>query len=453
MSIGNTISAIHLKSVFITVYFVFTLFVGYRSWRKVKDGRDFYVAGKKAGVAQVSGSLLATMLGSSAIIGSVDSAYRIGWAGSWFMLSAALGLVVLFFLVRCLKDYQGYNLPGLLGGFYGDGVKKLSSLIISIAWIGVVAAQIMGAAKILTVLLGISFATGVVITGTVFTLYTLCGGQLSVLKTDFWQLLFILAGLVLTWAFIRTTPVTTPAPGFFNAKFTGLDLLILFLTYSSTYFVGPDVYSRLFCAKDEKTMKRAIVICIAVLVPLGLMFGKIGIYATQAFSQGAIGKESVLFMIASQKLPGFVAFGLYVGLLSAVISSADTTLITAASLIAQVFTDDLDSRRGISATRAFMAVIGAASMVIAIHRQDILPTLLLAFTVYSGALIIPTLAGMLGLRPSKKVVMAAILTGGVVALCGKLYGGTRGNYVMILAFLLNGGILLAGKKSTLFFNE
>jgi len=442
----KVLSVIPVKTVFISIYFILTLLVGLASWRKVKNGKDFYVAGKQAGVPQVTGSLLATMLGSSAIIGSVDSAGRIGWAGSWFMLSAALGLLILFFLVKYLKDYDGYNLPGLLGEFYGREVKKLSSLVISVAWIGVVAAQIMGAAKILTVLLGISFATGVLISGTVFTAYTLCGGQLSVLKTDFWQLLFILAGIVLTWYFVSATPVTIAAPGFFHEKFTGLDLLIMVLTYSSTYFVGPDVYSRLFCAKDEKTMRISILICIFVLIPLGLMFGRIGIYGMQAFQEQGIGKESLLFLIASRKLSGVLAFGLYVGLLSAVISSADTTLITAASLLTQVFNEDLDSKRGIRTTRIFMVGIGAASIFIAVERQDILPTLLMAFTVYSGALIIPTITGMLGLRPPKAVVMSAIVTGGVVALAGKLYGGTYGNYIMILAFLLNGAILLAGNK-------
>ncbi|MDR3259375.1 MAG: sodium:solute symporter family protein [Fusobacteriaceae bacterium] len=435
-----------MKLILITIYFIVTLAIGFHSYKKIKNGKDFYVAGKDAGVLSVAGSLLATTLGSSAIIGSINTAYNIGWAGSWLMICAAFGFFVLLFLVKYIKNFTGYNLPEMLGEFYGYEVKKISSIIISIAWVGVVASQLMGAANILTVLLGVTFTNGVVISGTIFTLYTMFGGQLSVLKTDFFQLIFIILGIILVYLFISGEPIMIQAPSFINSKFKYMDLFIMVLTYSTTFIVGPDIYSRLFCAKDEKTMKASIIISICVLIPLAFMFGKIGIYGMQVFQNVNLEGKSVLFVIASEKLSAFVSFGLYLGLLSAVISSADTTLITAASLLAQSFTKDMDSKNGILRTRLLMIVIGILAIIISIKMKHILPTLFMALTIYSGAFIIPTILGMIGFNPSKYITITAIITGGAVALFGKLYGGTNGNYIMILAFLLNGFIMFLGDR-------
>ena len=84
-----------MKDLILFLYFFIVIIIGIFSFKKVKNNNDFFVAGKKAGVFQISGSLLASILGSSAIIGSVDFAYVSGWAGSSLMLCAALGLAAL----------------------------------------------------------------------------------------------------------------------------------------------------------------------------------------------------------------------------------------------------------------------------------------------------------------------------------------------------------------------
>ena len=181
------------------LYFLIVILIGIFSYKKVKNNKDFFIAGKNAGIFQVSGSLLASILGSSAIIGSVDFAYISGWAGSWLMLCAAFGLILLYPLTKYIKNFQGYNLPNMLGNFYGDEVQKISSLLIPIAWLGIVASQIMGAAKIVTILSSINYVQGVWLSGIVFIVYTILGGQLSIIKTDFIQLLFILFGIIMTF--------------------------------------------------------------------------------------------------------------------------------------------------------------------------------------------------------------------------------------------------------------
>lgn len=433
-----------MKELLLAGYFLIVIVVGILSYKKVKNDKDFFIAGKNAGVLQVSGSLLASILGSSAIIGSVDFAYVSGWAGAWLMLCAAFGLMLLYPLIKYIKNFQGYNLPSMLGSFYGEEVQRISSFIIPIAWLGVVASQIMGAAKIITILSSLNYMQGVWLSGTVFIVYTILGGQLSIIKTDVIQLMFILAGIVLTFLYIVPEPVTKEVLPFINYKFNYIDLFVMVLTYSTTYLVGPDIYSRMFCAKDEKTMKRSIITAVCVLIPLALILAKLGIYGVQVFDN--VGNESVLLMIADEKLPRVLSFVLYFGLLSAVISSADTTLLTASSLFAQVFLKDLKNKKSIFTTRVLTVVFGLLAVLIAVKMKYILSTLLLALAVYSGAFIIPTFMGIFGFRAKKEVVITSIIAGGITALAGKMYGGDIGNFISIMAFVVNGGILYLGRK-------
>ena len=435
-----------MSGLLLGVYFFIVIVIGVLSFKMVKDDKDFFVAGRNAGVFQVTGSLLASVLGSSAIIGSVDFAYVSGWAGSWLMLCAALGLFLLYPLIKYIKNFHGYNLPNMLGNFYGEEIQKISSFIIPIAWLGIVASQIMGAAKIITILSSLSYVQGVWLSGAVFIVYTILGGQLSIIKTDVVQLIFILIGIVVTFGYVISEPITKEILPIINPTFNYMDLFVMILAYSTTYLVGPDIYSRMFCARDENVMKKSIILSVCILVPLAFILAKLGIYGTQIFDVSTVGKESVLLMIANQKLPKILSGVLYFGLLSAVISSADTTLLTASSLFAQVFMKDLKSKKAIFVTRVLTVIFGFLAILIAVKMKYILPTLLLALAVYSGAFIIPTFVGIFGFRAKKEVVILAIVTGGIISLIGKLYGGDIGNYISISAFLVNGGILYLGRK-------
>ena len=430
-----------MNYVILSLYFFVVIFIGHRSYRKIKGAQDYFVAGENAGVREVAGSLLATVLGSSAIIGSINFSYANGWTGAWFMLCAALGLLGLLPLVNKLRKYKSYNLPELMGEFYGKEVKILSSIIIPIAWIGIVAAQIMGSAKIISVFVDMSYPTAVIISGLVFIVYTFLGGQLSILKTDFIQFMFIMAGIIFCFIYILNGAGEVKSIEMINEKFGYLDLFIMILTYSSTFLVGPDIYSRIFCAKDEKTAKQAIKLSIMILIPLGFILAGIGVYVSSSYGID-VSKNSVLVFLAKDVLPQPIVILLYFGLLSAVISSADTTLLTASSTFAQIFIKDLREKESIKLTRIFIIIFGIFSILVALKFTFILTTLLLAIAVYSGAFIVPCLAGILGYRCDKVYAILAIMLGGSLALYGKLTGGITGNLIIIASFIINFIILI-----------
>jgi len=230
----------------------------------------------------------------------------------------------------------------------------------------------------------------------------------------------------------------------FNTSFSVVDLVVLLLTYSVTFVVGPDIYSRLFCAKNENTARKSALLVAAVLIPVSFILTYIGIFAKNS-GEGIINFSEHL-------LPGW-AYGLFIAaLLSAVMSSADTTLLTASIILSELFSPNLAKRNALKLTRGFVIVIGLLSIVIALYITSIIQALLLALSFFSGAFVVPMLAALLNIKINKKNVLWAMALGGLTALGGKLINiyvsPQTGNFIIIVSYLVNFGALKVRQKKS-----
>jgi len=352
-------------------------------------------------------------------------------------------MFVLAPLAKYVSRYGKYTLTGLLGHFYGNKAQFIASIIIPVAWLGIIAAQIIAAGKILAGLEFLNYQWSAIFCGVIFIIYTLAGGQVSILKTDIIQSVLIIAGLgALTLSSLKAdgteslTNLNTAA--LFSESFTGFDLLVLILTYSVTFVVGPDIYTRVFCAKNEKTANRSILIVALLLIPVSFVITYLGIIS------GLSGEKEIL-SFANNYLPGWVYGLLLAALLSAVMSSADTTLFTSSLILSELLYSKLDERKSLIITRITIIVLGGSSIVVALFITSILQSLLLALTFFSGAFVLPMLAGLLNVPVIKRQLITAISAGGLVALSGKLINiftsPLTGNLIIILSFVINGIIL------------
>lgn len=443
-----------MKITILIIYGIILLLIGIYSFLKIKTPFDYFLAGKKTGIWQISGSLLATILGGSAILGTIGLSASQSWASSWYILSASLGLFGLLPIVRKVYAKGKFTLPELIGQYYGESARKVTSVIIPVAWLGIVAAQIIAGAQILVSFFGLGYSIGVLITGVIFIIYTYIGGQVSIMKTDLFQAFFILAGLILT-AFLIPADRISAIPDFkshfpFNDSFSPFDLFILILTFSSTFVVGPDIYSRVFCAKDSKTAFYSVLIVALILIPFAFVLSYVGTYAA-TFHQDAV-NSSALVNLATVYLPEWVSGILVAALISAVLSTAATTLLTTAMIISEWFHKDINTQKSFKQTKLFIIGIALLSMIISLKVTSIVSSLLLALSFYSGAFIIPMVAALFNLPYNKRFAITAMLAGGVLALTGKLVmtfsQPEAGQFILISGFLANFVLLFLpfGKK-------
>ncbi|MFP4473794.1 MAG: sodium:solute symporter [Candidatus Omnitrophota bacterium] len=424
--------------ILLILYALIFLVIGLNAASRIRTPDDFFVAGRRGNSLHITASLLATILGSSAILGTIAMAETAGSAAVWLLISGAAGLTALLPLAKYVRRYGRFTLPELLETFYGQTVKRTASAMIPLAWTGVIAVQVIGSAKILAYLTPLSYHPAAVLCGTAFILYTVLGGQLSIFRTDYLQLGFIVTGLLFAVTAARQAhpDIALFTPNFpFNTEFSPWDLMVLFLTYASLFTVGPDIYSRLFCARNEQSAFFSVLLTAALMIPAALALTVIGV----------TGAQHSFEFLTSGPLPFIIG----IGLLSAVISSADTTLLTAAAISGGVCRD-IHQHSSLALTRWLILVFGAISTVIALAFPRIIPTLMLAFSFFSGAFIIPTIAGLLGYRAGTGQVMTAIVSGGTLALTGKILTLTGlpviGNSVIISAFPVNALILFLPRK-------
>lgn len=437
-------------TILLIIYVVLLFMLGIWSHKQIKQPLDFFVAGRHGSSWDITGSLLATVVGSSAILGTLNLTVQQGWAAMWFLFSASLGLFLLVPKVASIYSHKKLTLPQLLEQFYGKRAKQLSSIIIPTAWVGIVAAQVVGASKILTALVDLSYSNAVFISGGVLILYTMLGGQISILKTDKIQafiiylgLFFLAAYLFYDFGFSKVAPLSSSFP--FNPHFEWGDLIVLMLTYSTTFLVGPDIYSRIFSASSPAVAKKSVALVALMLIPFSIVLCYIGMHINGL--DLSTQNNSINFMIFLKYNSSKTIFALgSLALLSAVLSSADTTLLSASIIL-------VDAKKQtkidmVKSSRIMIFVLGLLAIWIAIKIGSIITILLTALAFYSGAFIVPMFVALYTKKQPKGNSVVAMLTGGVVALLGKimiLYGVREwGNVVVISGFVVNFLILFYG---------
>ena len=424
-----------LQLIIISVYFVAMIIIGVVSRKKARGIDDFFVAGRKGGVLLITGSLLATIVGGSATVGMAGLGFSRGLTGAWWLLVGSIGLVVLgFFFAKKVRGFGLYTLPELVARQYDGRVGLAASVLIIIAWVGIIAAQIIASGTILGVLgIGTPLMWMVVFT-IIFVTYSVLGGQQAVIRTDTVQMGIILAGVFGALALVLSRiggfsglVSSLPAGDFafpVSSQFSGRELITLLLLVGLTYVVGPDMYSRLFCARDSNTARKSAFWAALILVPVAFGITLIGMGASALFP--GISPEQALPVIITGVLPPFMGGVVLAALLGALMSSADTCLLSASTImtvdIVGRFRKFLSPAGTMSYSRWAMVIIGVAALLLALVMKGVINTLLFAYTVYTAGIIPPVIIGFYKerFRVTPLGALAAIIGGGTSALISKI---------------------------------
>ena len=412
-----------LAAVVIVVYFLAMLAIG--AWGlRMKGLEDFHLAGRSIKLVLLTGTFCATIIGASATLGMAGLGFSKGLPGAWWMLSGTAGLLVLAtFFAEKVRATGCYTLPELVGSFYGERARFVASSLIVISWVGVIAVQIVASGKVLGAVFGGNETLFMAVCTAVFVLYTVHGGQSSVIRTDLVQLVIILTGMIVLFSkaleaggpglLLGQTFPTSPEMG-------SNDVVTMLLVVGSAYLVGPDMYSRLFSAHSSREAKVSAAIAAVILIPTAFLITSLGIFARSLYPAAAPEQAIPLLLtgLLSPGTEGLVA----AALLAAFMSSADTSLMTATSILTldiyRKISPDSSERKLMTVSRLSVLAIGVSALALAVSMPGIIKTLLIAYTVFTSGLLLPVIAGFyrgrLGLTPSG--ALAALVGGGLTAI-------------------------------------
>lgn len=418
-----------MNTVFIialVLYLLVFVVIGVLDFRSVKTFEDYAVAGRVQGTFAVTMTLLATVIGASTTIGITDTVYRVGFPGIWWLAFGAIGLVLQSFLIsKKVRATGAATLPDLANITVGRTAEMIIALIIVIAWVGVVAGQLVAMNSL------VSFATGrndkwlFIIMSLVIIVYTLFGGQSSVVKTDKIQFIVIVIGVVLCCLYlyiVRGGDTTSVADNidFVNQYYRPMNLLNQLFVIGGVYFLGPDIISRNFISKDESIAKKSALIAGIGLFIFSVFITLIGMWAKYNITPEELGESKTLMYVVSI-LPKAVSIPLIFGLLSAILSSTDTCLINASS----IFVKDILGKESVMGIRIAVGVIGILATALAVlGRGDIMSLLTGAYSIYTPGIIFPLLIAILCHKKKEirqPIWVAAVVVGGFFGLVGTYF--------------------------------
>jgi len=408
--------------ILLLVYSLILIGIGFADFRRIRGFDDYIIAGRTRGSVIITFSILASVTGASATMGVVTLAYKKGFPAFWWLGAGAAGLILQgLFLSGRVRATGALTLPDMTEKLMGPAVRRIVSLIIVIAWTGIIAAQFAAAAKIVSAMTGYSFTPVMIGSSSVIIIYTALGGQGSILKTDFLQFAVLFAGIgyALYSVFSQAGLPPDAHINLINSGFTSSDLLYYLLIIGGSYVVCPVIYSRVLSAKDVKTARNSVLAAGCVLALISILVTLIGVWAK--YNLNLAESEDVLTWIITNRLSPLAGTVLVLGLLSAVVSSADTCLFVTASIVE----NDLIRRKSVKWTRLLVFAFGISGIIMTLFTTDIIGLLTAAAAVFTSGAVPPIIAALLckeGRKVHEGLASVAIIAGGCMGLVSSISG-------------------------------
>ena len=185
------------------------------------------------------------------------------------------------------------------------------------------------------------------------------------------------------------------------------------------------MYSRLFCAKDSKVARNSVFWTALLIIPFAFGITVMGMGASALFPE--ISAEQAFPTVIKEVLPPFLGGIVLAALLCAVMSSADTCLLSASTILTidvfKRFKPSLSQSKILPLSRSAIVALGLVSLLLAWRLGGVINSLLFAYTVYTAGLTLPVIAGFYKnrLKVTPLGALVALIGGGSAALLSKIF--------------------------------
>lgn len=392
--------------------------IGLYASRKQGSIEDYFVASGRIGTLSIACLWLASWIGGASVVAGASNAYTSGISAGWYIGSMVIGCLVfgLFFagrVSRIGRENKHLTYPDMMESRYDSRTRVVATITTILAYLGYAAGQIAASALVLQTLLGMEYEAALLVSAGIVVVYTATGGFLAITFTDWVQVSILFLGVVIvgvpvaianggSWSALTTS---LPASYFDVGGMGWATILAMVVSITLSFFTAMDNYTRCFAAKNEKTMRRGTLIAAALLIPLLVGTVWMGL-TTQLLIPNMADSGDVLTRFVIEYFPVGLKGLLLVGILAALMSTADICILTASANVTRdiyqrYVNPSIEPKRLLRLSMVASAVIGAGATLMAWLMQDVLSILLVAFTINSAALFLPSIAMVYFKRVSK----------------------------------------------------
>ena len=351
----------------ILAYLAASIAVGLYAATRVRGASDYAVAGRRFGMPVVAATVFATWFGAETVLGIPATFQKEGLRGLAADPFAATGCLVLVGLVfaRPLHRLDVLTLGDLFRERFGRGAEVVLSLCIAFSYLGWGAAQLVALGLAFNVLSGggIDTHTGILVGFFVVLVYTMAGGMWSVALTDALQTIVILVGLFhVAWVFSDLAGgagrVLESIPAEKMRLLPEADARSILAWISASFIVllgsvpQQDVLQRVKSARDESTaasgsIAGALLYLAIASIPIFLVAAAALIDPPMVARKIGEDYQLILPTIILERTPFLVQVLFFGALVSAILSTAGTTLLAPAVTVAENVVRPWTERRGV----------------------------------------------------------------------------------------------------------
>lgn len=405
------------------------LLIGYWSSRQIKNLSDFLVAGRRLPFYLATATLFATWFGAGSLMGAAGTAYSDGILGvisDPFAAGLSLILAGLFY-VAFLRRLKLLTITDIFGKYYSKGSEIFASILMVPVYIGWLGAQMVALGYITHALTGIDPLLGIVIGALIVLIYTFAGGMWAVTLTDFVQVIILIAGLFIILPstlihigglgeLIKSTPrefwrIIPPADsGYHNwVSYFGQWALM-----GLGCIVGQDLIQRSLASKNEKVAKWSAVTAGVGYVLIGIIPILLGFSGRMIFP--GIGDPELIVPNLAIKFLSLPLLMLFLGaLISAIMSSADSSLLAATSLLTKNIILELFPHKKnedfLPLARWMTIIVAILSMLVALYVKQIYNLMVNSWATLFVGILVPVTAALYWKKANKEAAWASMILG------------------------------------------
>lgn len=350
--------------------------------KTVKTADDFYVAGRKAPVLLIAGSMIASYTSTGMFMGDAAQCYEgafssiVLFAG---MQSAGYILGAVFF-GRYLRRGKAYTIPEFFGRrFCSKKMRTLAAVTAIITMSVYLLSVIQGIGTLMSIVTGVSYNLCIILALIVFSFISILSGSKGVLITDtimasFFTITLIIAALTIAnkaggwYDAIETIAATDDLSKILSWEGkrgvlynTGIENMVWGINYGivwmSVCMVGPWQSSRYLMAKNEHVVVRSSFFAAGGVFILEFISG-IAAVMVNVVKPDLKDSSQVMIWAAMNMMPKVLGVLLLTGVLAAGISSATTFLsLIGASVANDILVGKEHSIRAGQISMIFVSVI------------------------------------------------------------------------------------------------
>ena len=440
---------------FFGLYVCVMLAFGVVGMRRIHNSDDFATARSSYGPVFLAFAMTATAASGATFLGLPGLAYQAGYAAIGYALIYPIGiylgvLLCLTAVRRIGADFGSRSIPQYLGDRYqSDGLRILAATL-SMLLLIYLAGQILAGALMFTELLALDLPMALVVSALVLGFYVSLGGAHADILTDGLQgaLMVLLALGVLTMflagfgvsggltgmhAQLEATDPRLVAPlhpqlSLFDSPWDFVAILVSHMPLG----LLPHIGNKLWALRSDRDQRRFITLAFifGLILPMITVGGVLArVVLGDALLQPGQSPNNAIPALFVATLPAWAAAAIGIGVLAAVMSTADGLVVSTSQVFANDvfrlsiaprwlahFDDDRIDRLGLRIGRLATVLILAAATALAWQTRDRNVALLVWMGLggMMAATAAPLFLGVLWRRATLAGAYASFVTGAVV---------------------------------------